>query len=156
MNETIPARFIWTRMNTDGGEPLDNILRRKDLERRSGEGEFENTFWWGVGESKGQAIWTWLVESGDDKPPILFSEALGEAKPEDKRPKSCLLWRTYQTRDASGRYGVERPVPGHIIVKSGEKKIYYAIVCHARRELETSGAVELYTSQMRNLKKTGR
>lgn len=96
-------------MNTDGGEPLDYILRRKDLERRSGEGEFENTFWWGVGESKGQAIWTWLVESGDDKPPILFSEALGEAKPEDKRPKSCLLWRTYQTRDANGRYSAEHP-----------------------------------------------
>ena len=152
MSEAIPDKFIWTRMNTDGGELLANILHRKNLERESGEDEFENTFWWGVGESKASAIWDWLVTEGNNRPVVCFSKALGKAQRRDESPESCLLWTTYRVFDAeTGRYGAEKNVPDHIIVKSGKRESYYAIVCLAPRKLETSCTVELYGSHMRNL-----
>ena len=160
MGDAIPDQFIWTRMNTDGGELLANILRRKNLERESGEDELKNTFWWGVGESKASAIWDWLVTEGNDRPAVLFSKALGRAQRRDENPESCFLWTTYRSFDAeTGAYGVESPVPEHIVVRSGKRENYYAIVCLANRKLEMSCTVELYASHMRNLnqgKKVGR
>ena len=153
MSEVIPEKFIWTRMNTDGGELLANILRRKNLERESGEGEHENTFWWGVGENKAPAIRDWLVTGANDRPAVCFSKALGKAQQRDENPESCLLWTTYQIFDVgTGRYSTEtHVVPKHVIVSSGKRENYYALVCLARRKLEMSCTVELYGSHLRNL-----
>ena len=154
MGEAIPEKFIWTRMNTDGGELLANILRRKNLERESGKDELENTFWWGVGENKAPAIWDWLVAGANGRPAVRFSKALGRAKRRDENPESCLLWTTYRIFGAEKRrYGAETPVPEHVVVRSGKRKSYYALVCLARRKLGMSYTVELYRSQMRNLNK---
>ena len=152
MGEAIPDKFIWTRMNTDGGELLVNILRRKNLERESGEDDLENTFWWGVGENKAPAIWDWLVTGANDRPAVRFSKALGDPDQRDESPESCFLWTTYRIFDAAnGRYGTETPVPEHVVVRSGERESYYALVCFARRKLGLSSTVELYRSHMRNL-----
>ena len=45
-------RICWTRMQSEAGEGLPKILRRKDLERRAGAG----LFFWGVGNAPARAI----------------------------------------------------------------------------------------------------
>jgi hypothetical protein len=41
------AYFVWTRMQDEAGQTLHTIIRRKEAERASGNGEF----WWGIGNS---------------------------------------------------------------------------------------------------------
>jgi len=65
--QAIPDQFVWTKMQTNAGESLENIIRRKELERKAGNG----IFWWGVGESKGPAIKKLIGICS--KPEILFS-----------------------------------------------------------------------------------
>ena len=43
-----------TKFGSESVETAEEILARKDLERRSGVGAHKNEFWWGVGE-KGTA-----------------------------------------------------------------------------------------------------
>jgi hypothetical protein len=42
------AYFVWTRMQDEAGQTLHTIIRRKEAERASGNGEF----WWGIGNSR--------------------------------------------------------------------------------------------------------
>jgi hypothetical protein len=43
-----------TKFGPESGETADEILARKNLERRSGTRAHKNEFWWGIGE-KGAA-----------------------------------------------------------------------------------------------------
>ena len=70
-----PDRFVWTKIQAEAGEPIQNILRRKELERRAGNG----LFWWGIGESKGAAIGE-LIQT-DPSPAVLFSIMRSAAAP---------------------------------------------------------------------------
>jgi hypothetical protein len=38
----IPNAFVWTKIEAEGGQSIDRILHRKELERQS-----VGTFWWG-------------------------------------------------------------------------------------------------------------
>ena len=154
MNKGIPSKFVWTRMNTNAGEPLENIVRRKNLERKAGEGEWADTFWWGVGESKGPAIFFHLA---DCEPEILFSRALDDVGSRDEERFIYTTWRVYdpRKRDYGGK---SRPVPDNIIVQSGPKKDqsgpkdkYFALVCRSPRPLNLSEGEVLDLSRMRNL-----
>ena len=143
----IPRKFVWTKMNTDGGEPLENIVRRKDLERQSGEGTFENVFWWGVGESRGEAIRSHLVGKVKN-PRVLFSRTLGPSQQRDK--EGGLIWQSYLDDE-----GNEHSIPDHVIVHSRPTESYRAIVCHSPQPLRLSGRVSFYASELRNLNKDG-
>ena len=147
MNKGIPSKFVWTRMNTNAGEPLENIVRRKNLEREAGEGEWADTFWWGVGESKGPAIFFHLA---DCEPEVLFSKALDDVGSRDEERFIYTTWRVYhpRKRDYGGNF---RPVPDNIIVQSGPKDKYFAVVCRSPRPLNLSEGEELDLSRMRNL-----
>ena len=144
----IPDKFVWTKMGFDAGETLENIVRRKELERRSGEGAFENVFWWGVGESRGEAIRKHLVDEVEN-PEVLFSKMLSDSQQRDKKDGLSLIWQSYWDN------GKERPIPCHVIVHSRLTGSHRAIVCRSRRPLRLSGRVSFCKSELRNLKKDG-
>lgn len=167
MNKGIPSKFVWTRMNTDAGEPLENIVRRKNLEREAGEDEFANTFWWGVGENKGPAVWKHLA--GHD-PEVLFSKGRGKPRHRDKCPDRRFIWTTYRIYEPQTSKKVDRrslnrqysgescPLPDNVIIQSGSKKKtnYYALVCCSGQPFEFSEGEVLYPAKIRNLKKDGK
>lgn len=154
MNKGIPSKFVWTRMNTDAGEPLENIVRRKNLEREAGKGGFADTFWWGVGERKGPAV---SIHLADCEPEVLFSRALGDAVPRDTDPEERFFYTTWRAYDRRKRdYGGKPlPVPENVIVQSGKRRDYFALVCRSQRSLELSGSAQLYRGEMRNLNNDG-
>ena len=152
MNKEIPSKFVWTRMNTDAGEPLENIVRRKNLERETGEGEFANTFWWGVGENKGPAVWKHLA---DCEPEVLFSKSRnGARKPKPKKRFFYTTWRVYDSRrrDYGGKW---RSIPDNVIVQSDKNKCF-AIVCRSGQPLYLSEGEMLDASRMKNLNNDGK
>ena len=154
MNKGIPSKFVWTRMNTDAGEPLENIVRRKNLERQAGEGEFSDTFWWGVGENKGPAVWKHLA---DCEPEVLFSKGLSGPAKRDTDPEERFFYTAWRAHDPRrDRYGGKwLPVPENVIVVSGPRDKYFALVCRSRRSLSLSEGGTLDPSGMRNLNNNG-
>ena len=153
MTKEIPSKFVWALMNDNSGEPLENIIRRKNLERKSGTGEFEHIFWWGVGNDYGKAV---SINFDDHIPEILFSKALDKT-PRNTPPNNPFVWTTYRIFDPGvGDYGeTSFPVPKHIIVQSKSDGRYFAFVCRSRRSLEPTEANLLYRKEMRNLDKNG-
>ena len=149
-------------MSTHAGEPLGNIILRKKLECEAGKGEFAGTFWWGVGDSRGPAIWLHLAEHN---PEVLFSEMPSKASPKDRKPSKCSVWTTYRVcnSDKRGGYGGELlAVPNNIIVYDSEKEeskpareVYYALVCSDMRQCGPSEVNPLYVDNMKNLKGDG-
>lgn len=163
MTKEIPSKFVWTKMSTHAGEPLDNIIRRKMLECDAGEGKFANAFWWGVGDSRGPAI---LIHLADRDPEVLFSEMPSKPRSKDSHPGKCFIWTTYRVCDSdesSGYGGKSLHVPNNIIVCDSEKeksgpikrKNYYALVCGRPRQCEQSEMKPLYVDNMKNLKRDG-
>lgn len=154
MNKGIPSKFVWTKMDVHAGEPLGNIIRRKKLECEASEGEFAGTFWWGVGEPKGPAIWIHLAEHD---PEILFSKMLSRPKPEDSNPDKCFVWTTYHVSNKGGYGRKQLSVPKNVIVVSGpiKKNNCYALVCSNLRLCEPSKVSPLYVTNMTNLNKDG-
>lgn len=163
MTKEIPSKFVWTKMGTHAGEPLDNIIRRKMLECDAGEDKFANTFWWGVGDSRGPAI---LIHLADRDPEVLFSEMPSKPRSKDSHPGKCFIWTTYRVCDSdesSGYGGKSLHVPNNIIVCDSEKeksgpikrKNYYALVCGRPRQCEQSEMKPLYVDNMKNLKRDG-
>ena len=139
----LPAAFVWTKMQAESGQGLADIVRRKELERAAGGGQF----WWGVGNALGDNL-TRLVARAvaqETAPSVLFSVMRGRPKREDVAPDAVLLWTAYV--DAAGR---PAPLPGHVLVTSrgstasGDKRRHYALVCRSERPLglEPLGALE--------------
>jgi hypothetical protein len=146
----IQNAFIWTKVQSDAGQPIDWILNRKELERQSG-----NTFWWGIGESKADQIKLLLTK--DPRPLVLFSLMLSRPHRRDSHPDGVLLWEAYKTT------GGEIPLPPHAIVlsrahdsKGRPKQVYYALVCENPTGILHSGHGMLDTRTLRNFGDSGK
>lgn len=132
MKKPLPERFVWTKAGGEAGQALPDIFRRKNFERESGCGEHRNTFWWGIGEPRVDAI-RYL----GDKPKTVFSE-VQKTRPEDKCRRGVRLWRKY-------RHGRKLwDIPNHVIVtskrpKNSSKLRHYALVCRCDGLIEESG-----------------
>lgn len=141
-----PAAFVWTKMQAEAGQGLTDIVRRKELERTLGAGQF----WWGIGNPLGENL-TRLV-ARDPAPPVLFSIMRGRPKREDTTPDAVVAWTAYL--DASGRLA---PLPAQVLVTSrastagGDKRRHYALVCRADRPLALATLGELDATHYRNL-----
>lgn len=136
-------RFVcWTKMQAEAGQDLSDIFRRKEYERKAGNG----VFFWGIGSP---LDFSRLGSSGGVD--LVFSTMLSAPKSEDKNPESVLVWRKYLT--ANGR---EVDLPPHVLLMSrattklGPKKRHYALVCHSDRELTFSDEGEFDPSVYRN------
>lgn len=130
---SIPAVFCWTKMGSEAGQPLADIVRRKELERQAGGGVFA----WGIGNSVGPAIKHAKLAERIAELDTLFTPMKTAAKVVDASPTSVVLWRGYQADD-----GRLQPLPEHMLVTSRgqsgtgqDKRGHYALICRSRRSL---------------------
>ncbi len=132
-HESIPSVFCWTKMGTEAGQSLDLILRRKELERRSGQGLFA----WGIGNSLGVAATLARQEARSNEVEVLFTPMRSAAKHVDVSPTQVLLWLGYHNE-----VGVETRLPSHMVITSrgnhgrdGGRRSHYALLCEGRRDI---------------------
>lgn len=147
----LPSAFVWTKIQADSGERIEGILYRKEIERQAGDG----VFWWGIGESKRQAID--LLLKKEPSPAVLFSLMRSRPHPRDSNPDGVLLWNTYLTGKR------ELPLPPHVIVtsrahaKDGRPKSrYHALVCKSRSSILRKKGGTLDAGTLRNIGERGR
>lgn len=120
-------RICWTRMQAESGEGLTRILRRKELERRAGEG----TFFWGIGNAPSRAVPA-LVQTAATVD-VIFSVMKSRPKARDVAPSRVVVWQSY-----IGPSGVLRPIPKHVLVTSRAttRSHHYALICHSDAPLD--------------------
>jgi hypothetical protein len=125
----VPAIFCWTKMGAEAGQSLDDILRRKDLERQCGRGFFA----WGIGNSVGPAIQYAKTQAVVDELFALFTPMKSAPKRIDSAPSQILMWTSYYT--SQDRTSV---LPAHMLITSrgsagpgGEKRTHYALFCQS-------------------------
>jgi hypothetical protein len=143
----LPDVFCWSKMGYDARQPLPVILRRKDHERRYGEGKV----WWGVGEGNLQRrICALLGRCGPDGRLVILTP---QPTPSPVGNGQVVVWRDYLDQ----RQALVK-IPPHALVlsaaatgKGKPKTKYFALVFESDVALtEASGGV-LYRDQWRNI-----
>ncbi|GIK49584.1 MAG: hypothetical protein BroJett013_22810 [Alphaproteobacteria bacterium] len=128
--ERLHDYVCWSKMQAEAGQPLEQIVARKELERRAGNGLFS----WGVGNSPSTLIPT-LAKVGAEVD-MLFSVMKSKPRAEDTAPSGIFVWRTFFDCN-----GVEQPLPPHLVITSrsqsasGPKRAHYALMCYSDRKL---------------------
>jgi hypothetical protein len=124
MVESINADpLVWSVMGQDAGQPLDEIIIRKEAERKTG-GEF----WWGLGTPLGDRVESVAILNGGTLP-ALFS-ALDNQK--QASGQNTYVWNGWHSI-RKGRHG---SIPKHVLVLGGKPdRPYYAQVFHCDTEL---------------------
>src|SRR5438552_3133684 len=89
--DTLPQHFCWTKFGSEAGQTADQILRRKEEERRGNDG----VFLWGIGNSLGNAVHELVRRSS--RPEILFSPIKAVPRTCDSDPHEVLAWRSAET-----------------------------------------------------------
>ncbi|MGF1521494.1 MAG: hypothetical protein ACFBSF_04145 [Leptolyngbyaceae cyanobacterium] len=146
--ESIPSTFCWSKMGTESGEELAEIICRKEWERQLGKGYFFG----GIGQSLGKNINFVTSETSPLK--AIFSPMLSKARSIDSSPGSVVLWNAWV--DSTG---VTRPLPVHSFITSRaflpsgkRKRNHYALVCFSDQELNTqSHNLSISPSYLRNV-----
>lgn len=140
--------LVWAKMQAEAGEPLEQIVLRKEAERANGDG----LFWWGFGASLGDDVSRAACEN-DLSLPVLFSKMLSSPRRRDAAPDVVWLWDEWQTKDGRNR------IPSNVLVTggSGPPRSHYALVCrsHAPLRLRDHGAFDpnqCWTYKSRNNK----
>lgn len=141
-----PPAFVWTKMQAEAGQPLEDIVRRKEFERAAGDG----VFFWGIGNALGENLRR--LVGRELRPAVLFSIMRSRPKRHDVDPSSLFLWTGYT--DESGRTS---PIPPHALVLSrgetggGQKRRHYALICRSDAPLRLAHYGSLDAAHFRNL-----
>lgn len=136
----------WTRMQSEAGQTLDDILARKEIERRAGNG----VFFWGVGNAP--AVVTSVYARLQVPVKVVFSKMKSRPRPIDAQAQSLLVWRSYLDM-----FGLERDLPSHALVTSrgetggGTKKRHYALMCATKTPLQMEHGIRFDPSAYRNV-----
>jgi hypothetical protein len=115
-------------MGQDAGQPLDEIIIRKEAERRTG-GEF----WWGHGTALGPHVEKVAIQNGGTLP-ALFSALRNQKQAPNQNTYVWTGWRSVR----KGRYGTysHGSIPKHVLVLGRKPdRGYYALVCRCDTEL---------------------
>lgn len=140
----LPEVFCWTRFGTEAGQTVQQILRRKERERRESGG----IFLWGIGNSVGPAI-AELVKRCD-VPEVLFSPILSRPRAVDVEPSAVVAWTSGETLTGAP-YLLP---PGAYVTSRGpvrEGAAHYALVCAQDEPLEVRDLGSLELHGLRNL-----
>jgi hypothetical protein len=128
----IPPTFCWTKMGTESGEALSNIILRKEWERGFGNGQF----YWGIGQSLGKNAER-ATQNGSLLTAI-FSPMPSKPQRHDVTPKGVYLWNSFVEAN-----GDSHPLPLHAFVTSGastasgaRKERQYALLCTCATKLD--------------------
>ena len=148
-----------TKFGPESGETADEILARKDLERRSGTRAHKNEFWWGIGE-KGAAQSMNRLISQHGANAVLFCAIKSQQLPENGSASDILVWRKYSVLGDR----VLHDIPKHVLItsaavtKSGRiRTTHFALTCNSRVQIEMGGRVFRFSnSHYKNLSQDGK
>lgn len=129
MNKLLPSIFCWTKMGTEAGEELTTIIRRKEWERRLGNGHFA----WGIGQSLGKNIDFATIAPLD----VIFSPMRSKPKAIDVTPSEIVLWNAWITSKGQVRkLPINYFITSRAFLHSGKKKEkHYALICSSDETL---------------------
>ena len=122
--------FVWSKMGTEAGEPLEYIMHRKEIERQANDGKFV----WGIGNSPGNSIVNFMQDT--KKPVAIFTETRPNSKTRSiDEEESERVWR-------------DKLLPRYSFVTSHpERKEHYALLCECDEDLRTQCHGELHTGE---------
>ncbi|GJD92487.1 hypothetical protein BHAOGJBA_6041 [Methylobacterium hispanicum] len=147
-SSTIPGGetyVCWSRMQAEAGQLLDEIIARKERERRASGG----VFLWGVGNAPSRLINSLARLSVSV--PVVFSAMKTKPKSADLAPLRTVAWRKYVDEN-----GIERPLPASSLVTSrgdsalGVKARHYALMCYSDTPLSLSRGIPFDPTAYRN------
>lgn len=134
--------FCWTKMGSESGETLTEILTRKETERDAGEG----VFLWGIGNAIENGIQ--LLAESTKNPPVLFSPIKTRPKKEDEHPDNIFMWTAYIDQN-----GAIKPLPRHSLVTSRTNKRHYALFCYSQTSIVSEQYIgQIDFNRLRNLR----
>lgn len=129
----VPGIFCWTKMGTEAGQPLETILRRKEFERKAGNGIFA----WGIGNSLGSSPDFAKQATTSGNIDVLFSPMKSAPKAIDVTPTQLVLWLAYHSHDQG-----LTDLPIHMLITSRgngasgmTKRSHYALLCERHKEI---------------------
>ena len=131
---SLPEIFVWTRFGTEAGQTIENIIERKERERRENNG----VFLWGIGNNIAPSLPA-LLNSGQ-KPTVVFSPIKSKPRAVDEKPGQVSVWCR-----ATNRFGVPYDLPPASLVSSryvhGKSK-HFALVCRSDHPLTFGSTCE--------------
>ena len=144
----LPDVFCWSRYGTETGQAIEDIVKRKDIERRENGG----VFLWGIGNSIGPSVH--LLLRNTKSPTVIFSPIKSQPRDCDVAPERIAVWT-----HAVGYDGSRFEIPNASLVishlpKTG-KTTHYALVCRAERLAlldQSRVSDEINLAALRNLK----
>jgi hypothetical protein len=148
-----------TKFGPESGETAEEILARKDLERRSGVGAHKNEFWWGIGEKgTAQSIQTLISEHAGNI--VLFSAIKDQTPPNRGSATDALVWRKYRILGGD----ILQDIPKHVLITSAAvtkggpaRTKHFALVCNSSVPLKMGGrAFRFSNAHYKNLSKDGK
>src|SRR5215469_8845249 len=139
--------FCWTRIGTEAGQTLSDIVSRKELERRATGGIFV----WGIGNAVAPAV-SRLLDL-EPNPSVLFSPIKSAPAAIDVQPTSLLAWTGYLDSN-----GLAHELPDGVVVTSrghtargAAKRAHYALFCRSETSLGVEGVERIDFDRLRNL-----
>jgi hypothetical protein len=124
----LPTHFCWTRFGTEAGETIQEILARKDLERRRNDG----LFLWGIGNAVAPSLRA-LLEL-EPEPEVLFSPIRSPPREVDVNPSAVIAWRTGRDLEGSPCRLPDWSTVTSRSCPQGRRR--YALVCYSAGQLE--------------------
>jgi hypothetical protein len=148
-----------TKFGPESGETADEILARKDLERRSGTRAHKHEFWWGIGErGTAQAI-TGLISQHGAKV-VLFCVIKNQKLSENGSAPDLLVWRKYSVLGGSELHDIPKHVliTSAVVTKTGRiRRTHFALTCNSSVPIEMGGRVFRFSSpHYKNFGKDGK
>lgn len=150
LNLATQEYVCWSRMQAEAGQDLSAIIRRKELERRAGSGQFL----WGVGNAPAALIGA--LSRIKHSVEVIFSIMKSRPRRADSAPPRTVVWRRYVGHD-----GGLRPLPPHALVTSradsasGPKTKHFALICYSRQRLKLQHGESFDPSAFRNASGAG-
>lgn len=143
VRDSIGPRFVWTKFGVEAGQPIADIVARKEIERRANGG----IFLWGIGNNVGHAI-NMLAQL--QAPEVIFSPIASAPRPCDQSSESVVAWTEAENID-----GEPFSIPdGSVVTSRGgiRKNCHFALVCYSQDPLCLDNSNEqLYAGSLRNL-----
>ena len=148
-----------TKFGPESGETTEEILARKDLERRAGVGAHKNEFWWGIGEKgTAQSIQTLISQHGANI--VLFSAIKDQKPPNKGSATDALVWRKYRILGGD----ILHDIPKHVLITSAavtkSGKIWtrhFALVCNSSVAIKMGGRAFRFSNRhYKNLSESGK
>lgn len=141
----IPQAFCWTRFGTESGETIEQILARKEAERRANGG----IFLWGIGNSVAPGLRDLLRRQVT--PEVLFSPIKSRPRAVDVTPQRVVSWTAGETIAGDT---VELASSVQVLSRAAaesDPSPHYALVCYSTRPLVPSDHGSLAFRAVRNL-----